>query len=55
MEEINKMKPVYYANVSEENRTAELDKRVAEGESDLRERMEKLEKQHHGRGEGTPL
>jgi len=23
--------------------------------SKLRERMEKLEKQHHGRGEGTPL
>lgn len=41
LDEINRMKPVYYAGVSEEKRNAELDKRVAEGESDLRERMER--------------
>lgn len=39
--EIAEMKPVYYANVGEEKRNAELDKRVAEGEADLRERMER--------------
>ncbi len=41
MKEINQMKPVYYGRVSEEMRNKELDKRIAEGETSLRERMEK--------------
>jgi len=38
--EINVMKKIYYDRVSEEARNKELDKRIAEGETDLRERME---------------
>jgi dissimilatory sulfite reductase (desulfoviridin) alpha/beta subunit len=41
MKEIKQMKPVYYGRVSEEMRNKELDRRIAEGETDLRERMEK--------------
>ena len=41
MKEIKEMKPVYYGRVSEEMRERELDRRIAEGETDLREKMEK--------------
>lgn len=41
LKEITIMKKVYYDRVSEEVRNRELDKRIAEGETDLRERMEK--------------
>ena len=41
LKEINVMKKVYYDRVPEEERNIELDKRIAEGETDLRERMEK--------------
>ena len=39
--DVTRMKPLYYDRVSEEARNAELDRRIAEGETDLRERMEK--------------
>jgi copper chaperone CopZ/Pyruvate/2-oxoacid:ferredoxin oxidoreductase delta subunit len=41
LREIDVMKKVYYDRVPEEVRNEELDKRIAEGETDLRERMEK--------------
>jgi dissimilatory sulfite reductase (desulfoviridin) alpha/beta subunit len=41
LKEINVMKKVYYDRVPEEVRNKELNKRIAEGETDLRERMEK--------------
>ncbi len=40
-EDVARAKPIYYDRVSEAARNAELDKRVAEGETDLRERMAK--------------
>jgi len=40
MKEINQMKPVYYGRVPEKARNIEMDKHIAEGETDLRERME---------------
>jgi dissimilatory sulfite reductase (desulfoviridin) alpha/beta subunit len=41
LKEIEETKRVYYDRVPEEVRNKELDKRIAEGETDLRERMEK--------------
>lgn len=41
LREITVMKKVYYDRVPEDMRNRELDKRIAEGETDLRERMEK--------------
>jgi len=39
LKEMEETKKVYLAGVSEEDRNKELDKRIAEGETDLRERM----------------
>jgi len=41
LKEIAILKNVYYDRVPEEQRNRELDKRIAEGETDLRERMER--------------
>jgi len=41
LENVNRMKPVYYDRVSEDERNTEVDRRVAEGDTDLRQRMEK--------------
>jgi anaerobic sulfite reductase subunit C len=40
LDDINRMKPIYYDRVSEAERSAEVDRRIAEGDSDLRARME---------------
>ena len=45
IEDINITKKIYYDRVSEEVRNRELDKRIAEGETGLRERMEKSARQ----------
>jgi ferredoxin len=39
LKEIEETKKVYFAGVSEETRNKELDKRIAEGETDIRQRM----------------
>jgi dissimilatory sulfite reductase (desulfoviridin) alpha/beta subunit len=41
LKEIDEAKKVYYAGVPEELRIKEYDKRIAEGETDLRQRMDK--------------
>lgn len=41
LDDINRMKPIYYDRVSEAERDAEVDRRIAEGDTDLRARMQR--------------